>query len=181
MPVNMKQVIAQTFAQMVEEKGLDEVTVKSLVEACNISRQTFYYHFQDIIEVIEWSLDQALDQALGQTLEAKSMGEEILVLVESTVEKREMINALLNSQRREQMELMFLKAIRTYLKRLLEARSPQLPINYSDMELLLDFWSCGLTGILLKLCRQKQIDEKKLSEQIARLLSRRMVDLSGQA
>lgn len=40
------------------------------MEACGISRQTFYYHFQDILEVIEWSLDQAFSHLLEQSLAA---------------------------------------------------------------------------------------------------------------
>lgn len=53
MPVDMKNVIAGTFATMAKQKGIDKITVKALIDACGISRQTFYYHFQDIMEVVE--------------------------------------------------------------------------------------------------------------------------------
>ena len=38
MPVNMKAVIADTFAQMVRHESLDKITVKALIDACHISR-----------------------------------------------------------------------------------------------------------------------------------------------
>lgn len=47
MPVDVKQVIAETFAGLLEHKNVEKITVKELVDACHISRQTFYYHFQD--------------------------------------------------------------------------------------------------------------------------------------
>ena len=53
MPVNMKAMIAETFLTLAGQKNVDKITVKDLVEACGISRQTFYYHFQDIIDVVE--------------------------------------------------------------------------------------------------------------------------------
>ena len=53
MPADMKHIIASAFVDMTREKGIDKITVKSLIDACNISRQTFYYHFQNIMEVIE--------------------------------------------------------------------------------------------------------------------------------
>ena len=59
MPVQVKPMIAEAFIRLSKQKNIDKITVKDLVEACGISRQTFYYHFQDILEVIEWSLDQA--------------------------------------------------------------------------------------------------------------------------
>lgn len=53
MPINKKEVIADAFVSLAQRKNADKITVKDLVEACGISRQTFYYHFQDILEVIE--------------------------------------------------------------------------------------------------------------------------------
>ena len=68
MPVNMKSIIAKTFIDMAKQKGIDKITVKALIDECNISRQTFYYHFQDLMEVIEWSMEQALGKMLQESL-----------------------------------------------------------------------------------------------------------------
>ena len=59
MPADMKKIIAETFLKMIQHKNIDKITVKALIEECHISRQTFYYHFQDIMDVLEWSLRQA--------------------------------------------------------------------------------------------------------------------------
>ena len=56
MPSDMKERIAGKFAELTLEKSVDKITVKDIVEACHITRQTFYYHFQDLIDVIDWSL-----------------------------------------------------------------------------------------------------------------------------
>ena len=50
MAVDMKQLIAETLARLLERKSVDKITVKELVETCGISRQAFYYHFQDIVD-----------------------------------------------------------------------------------------------------------------------------------
>ena len=49
MPVDMKAKIAETLYELLKHKPLDKITVKELVDTCNISRQSFYYHFQDIM------------------------------------------------------------------------------------------------------------------------------------
>lgn len=46
MAVDMKQMISNTMAGLLEHKSVDKITVKELVEACGISRQAFYYHFR---------------------------------------------------------------------------------------------------------------------------------------
>lgn len=83
MPIDMKTVISNTFVSMVKQKGIDKITVKALIEACDISRQTFYYHFQDIMEVIGWSLEQAAKNMLAKSLEADTPEEALGILISS--------------------------------------------------------------------------------------------------
>lgn len=110
MPIDMKTVISNTFVSMVKQKGIDKITVKALIEACDISRQTFYYHFQDIMEVIGWSLEQAAKNMLAKSLEADTPEEALGILISSAVENRTLIRRLLDSQKREQIEKLFVHA-----------------------------------------------------------------------
>ena len=96
MPIDMKTVISNTFVSMVKQKGIDKITVKALIEACDISRQTFYYHFQDIMEVIGWSLEQAAKNLLAKSLEADTPEEALGILISSAVENRTLIRRLLD-------------------------------------------------------------------------------------
>ena len=54
MPVNVKNLIAETFVKLSDEKNIDKITVKDIVEACGISRQAFYYHFRDKYDLVNW-------------------------------------------------------------------------------------------------------------------------------
>lgn len=141
MPVDMKNVIASTFAAMAKQKGIDKITVKALIDACGISRQTFYYHFQDIMEVVEWSLEQVTQDAVERSLQAESPEKAIGTLISLAMENRTLIRRLLDSQRREQIEKLFVQATRTYLQALIRNRTRKLPVRYEDMEVALDFWA----------------------------------------
>lgn len=101
MPVNMKAMIAETFLTLAGLKNVDKITVKDLVEACGISRQTFYYHFQDIIDVVEWLVERNTQTMLERSLAAGDPREAIRIFVADAVEKRDLIQRLLASQRLE--------------------------------------------------------------------------------
>ena len=45
--------IKTRFMELLSEKNLDKITVKELADVCGISRNTFYYHYHDIFEVME--------------------------------------------------------------------------------------------------------------------------------
>ena len=49
-----KQKLAETLKSLMIQKSLDKITVKELVDACGVNRQTFYYHFEDIYDLMGW-------------------------------------------------------------------------------------------------------------------------------
>ena len=50
----LKEKIADALIKLLETKTLDKITIKEIVEICNTSRQTFYYYFKDIYDIVEW-------------------------------------------------------------------------------------------------------------------------------
>ena len=158
MPVDMKAKIAQTLYELLKHKSLDKITVKELVDTCNISRQSFYYHFQDIMDVVEWCQNRSYKEAIRG-------------LIYETFEHRVLIQQLMASQRRSEMERLFLKAIRTYLQALHRSKGSRISCSQEDLETVLSFCSCGLVGILLTSLSQKTPDVDALANQMCRLLT----------
>ena len=72
MPLDVKSAVADALMEMITRRGADKITVKDLVEACGISRQTFYYHFRDITDVVEWAARRAGERILEESLRAQS-------------------------------------------------------------------------------------------------------------
>jgi AcrR family transcriptional regulator len=61
MATKTKAAIVSEFLKLVETRQFDKITVTDLVEQCNISRQTFYYHFDDIEKMLEWAFSVDTD------------------------------------------------------------------------------------------------------------------------
>ncbi len=57
MATKAKIALVNAFLKLVEENEYNKITVTNLVEKCNISRQTFYYHFDDIDKMISWAFE----------------------------------------------------------------------------------------------------------------------------
>lgn len=47
-----KKAIAFTLKELLLEKPISKITINDITERCDINRQTFYYHFQDITDLI---------------------------------------------------------------------------------------------------------------------------------
>ena len=55
MAIDMKRVIAEAAMTLLVDKKVKKLTVKDIVEECHITRQSFYYHFEDIPNLLQWS------------------------------------------------------------------------------------------------------------------------------
>ena len=166
-----KQLIAETFVELSRQKSIDKVTVKDVVEACHVSRQTFYYHFQDLTDVMEWMLRQTTEQMLEESLQAETAEKALYIFVSTVAEHTKgVLPKLLNSQRRGQLENMMLQAVRTYLQEMMKHRMPDLQVSFADLQVAIDFYSYGMTGLLLEYGAKEQIDTEQLTVQIYRIL-----------
>ena len=65
----MKQQVTRRFIQealhtLLLEKPMDRITVRDIVEECGLTRNTFYYHYDDIFDLFEDFLKTQLSKAL---------------------------------------------------------------------------------------------------------------------
>ena len=52
-----KQKIASTMHEMMTRKSFEKITVKNLMDVTNMNRQSFYYHFRDKYDLVNWIFD----------------------------------------------------------------------------------------------------------------------------
>jgi probable dihydroxyacetone kinase regulator len=49
-----KKALASGLKELTKKKSFDKITVHDIAEICSLNRQTFYYHFQDKYELLNW-------------------------------------------------------------------------------------------------------------------------------
>ncbi len=64
----MKQtnkLIQATFIELVKKKPVDKITVKEIVDRCGINRNSFYYHYEDLPNLIESIFEDLVDEKIS--------------------------------------------------------------------------------------------------------------------
>ena len=68
-----KRKIADCVKQLMKKKDIRKITIQDIMDATNMSRQSFYYHFKDIYDVLEWITQYDFTDRIaceeGQTME----------------------------------------------------------------------------------------------------------------
>lgn len=171
---DMKTVIADTFTHMLETEDLDKITVKSLIEKCQISRQTFYYHFHDIMDVLDWAFKKATQEVAEKSLKAENRMDAVRFFVSFVREHRSKLERLLYSRKWVQIEGMLVESAMMYLDTLVRVKAPDLSISYDDREVLLRFYASGMVGVLLQYAGKQRVNEERLIMQIERIITGKM-------
>ncbi len=62
----MKYRLADSIKECMKNTPVDKITVKNIVEGCGTTRQTFYRHFLDKYDLINWYFDKLVLESFDQ-------------------------------------------------------------------------------------------------------------------
>jgi probable dihydroxyacetone kinase regulator len=66
MKQHAKTAIINSFKDLLNKHSLDKVTVKEICEHCDVNRQTFYYYYTDILDILEFIIFEELSVEIAQ-------------------------------------------------------------------------------------------------------------------
>ena len=98
MPLDVKAAVADALLELIRRKDADKITVKDLVEVCGISRQTFYYHFKDKYDVINWIFYSEITPIIGESQSMDSWADALLALCRYLQDNRTLYRKVLHIQ-----------------------------------------------------------------------------------
>lgn len=174
-----KDNIAEAFLAVSGKKPLDKVTVKDVADAIGISRQTFYYHFKDMVEVIEYVMERELSLIFDRTLEAKSHEEALEMMFSFRPEKHDLHQKILHSRYREELEHISLQHVRMYMRKMFLLSPIKDSMSQEEIEVALSFYSWAILGVMFDHAG-KPCDAKSLAAQISKLISGKIFLKSAQ-
>ena len=61
-----KRKIADCVKQLMRRQDISRITIQDVMEATGMSRQSFYYHFKDIYDVLEWIMEKDFKQPIAE-------------------------------------------------------------------------------------------------------------------
>ena len=79
MATSTKESLGNALKKMLAIKPIDKITVKDLVEECGVNRQTFYYHFDDVYDLLEWVFEEDANRVLPSEIRYDEWRENVLL------------------------------------------------------------------------------------------------------
>lgn len=74
----VKYELADAMKRCMKNAPVEKITVKEIVEACGVTRQTFYRNFQDKYDLINWYFDKILLESFEHMGEGRTVYESLV-------------------------------------------------------------------------------------------------------
>ena len=144
-----KLAIVDTFWQLLEEKPYNKITVQDIVNHCHVNRNTFYYHFQDIPSLTEWSVEMWTDEVIMNRGTFDSLDHCIIYVAEECTKRKKALLHLYSSAKKDYF-LGYLNKMGYYIIcSYVENRTGDLLLTKTKTNSLVRYYKCTLMGIIL--------------------------------
>ena len=124
MPNFTRRAIKESFLKLLNQRPLNQITVKDIVEDCGINRNSFYYHFSDLPALVEEIMAEQVSAMVENHPTVDSVQEGADAIVEFVMHNKRAIYHIYNSVSRDVFERHLMEVCRyvvtTYLDGMLE-------------------------------------------------------------
>lgn len=156
-----KIAIQKEFIKMLNETSLHNITVTSLSKRCQINRNTFYYHYTDLYQLLSEIFESELDIVIDEYNDTLSWEESFLLATHFALENKKAIYHIYNSLRREDLEKYIYDVSGNVMHRYVNKVNEDIGASEQDVLLIANFYQCALTEMVLQWIIKKMKDDPK--------------------
>ena len=166
-----KRALEASLKSLLLKKPLDKITISDIAEDCGISRMTFYYHFKDIYDLVEWVCAEDAARALDGKKTCDTWEEGLLNIFDAVLENKPFILNVYRSANREQVETYLYKVIHPLIIGVIEEKAQGIPLRDADKDFIANFYKYAFVGILLAWIKNGlKEDPKQLVDRLSLLI-----------
>ena len=144
-----KRALEQSLKNLLSKKPITKITINDIAEDCGINRMTFYYHFKDIYDLVEWSCVEDARKALEGKKTYDTWQQGFLQIFEAVLANKIFIQNVYHSVSREQVEIYLYKLTYDLLIGVVEEKAENMNVREEDKQFIANFYKYAFVGLML--------------------------------
>ena len=162
-----KFAILKVFGDLAASRPVDKITVKDITDQCGISRNTFYYHYQDIYQVLKAYVQYSAEHVIELMVEDEGEdGKAGLKEIRYLEANRELLCNLYRSAANEEVRNCLQSASQIIFDRLIESVSQGMEVQAEDKKILSAVCQYTVRGIMTSLMEEDGMLNGETLEQV---------------
>ena len=153
------------------QKPLNKITINDITEDCGVNRMTFYYHFKDIYDLVDWILVEDAAKVLEGRRSFETWNEAYLDILQQVQENKTLVLNVYRSVGREQVEQYLYKLLDPMLKDFAARECKDITVQDADRQFVIDFYKYALVGMTLEWVRRDmKTDPAVMADRLSTML-----------
>lgn len=148
-----KRALAQSLKNLMRKSTLNQITVKDVVVDCGVNRQTFYYHFKDIYDLIEWIYITEAVEKIDKFKSYNTWQQGFKIILDYVRDNLEFCTNCLNSLGREPLDRFLYNATFKLLIDVVNEVAEGTEVNDRERKFIADFYCYAFIGITIQWIR----------------------------
>lgn len=166
-----KQLFANALKKRMKEKPIEKITVKEISNDCGLNRRTFYRHFKDIYDLLEWIFSSEIKNSLKDSLDFEHWETCLYKLLNYFYNNKELSRSFVRLSNRKYLEAFICNLSNKMIIKVIEENKGEFQLSSSNEKFLCNFYSITFTGILIQWIENgMQESPKELVENISKVL-----------
>ena len=147
--LNTKKMMANSLKELIQEMPFSKITIDKIVTNCGYNRQTFYYHFKDIYDLVEWSCINDASKALSDQKTYDTWETGFIRIFNAVRENKPFIMNVYRCVSRERVEQYLNPLTDSLLKGVVEEKANGMTVREEDKDFIAKVYSYIFVGIML--------------------------------
>lgn len=148
-----KKALAASLKKLLSKKPLDKITVTDIAEDCEVNRQTFYYHFKDIYDLVEWIFTSEATRALDGKKTYDTWQQGLSQIFEYVKANQAFVTGAYHSMNREHLERYLYSETYSLLIGVVEEKAAGMAVRDADKAFIANFYKYAFVGLMLEWIR----------------------------
>ena len=159
MPGFTKQAIRNSFMKLLNERPVNQITVKDIVEDCGINRNSFYYHYQDLPSMVEEIILEEMNEIIRQHPTVDSLEEGLDVAASFAIKNRRAALHLYHSANRDLLEQHLWRICEYVVDNYISTAFHDSPIEAEDKRVLICYYKWVCFGAVMDMLKGGMKDD----------------------
>ena len=164
-----KRALEQSLKNLLLKKPLSKITISDLTEDCGMNRMTFYYHFKDIYDLVEWTCLTDAKRALDEKKTYDTWQQGFLPILEAVQANKPFIMNVYHCVHREQVEMYLRPLVEDLILNVVNEEAEGLNVRDEDKTFIVQAYSYIFIGIMLDWIKE---DMKEYPQEIVERLNK---------
>lgn len=144
-----KRALEQSLKNLLLQKPLTKITVGDIAADCGINRMTFYYHFKDIYDLVEWSCLEDAKRALDEKKTCGTWQQGLQQIFEAVLANKPFILNVYRCVHREQVERYLSPLVDDLVLGVIEEEAGGMTVRDEDKQFIAKVYAYVLIGVML--------------------------------